>query len=554
MALVIYYSLVILMVIMSTASFVSFSLAHETEMEMEMTMAFQPSPPADEMWIAPNSDHSWDLEPTESDDLVLAPRRTYRKDPLDHFQIYTGGWNITSRHYWASVAYTGLPIFVIGAIWFATFGICLFLICLCYCFRQREPYAGYSPIAYALSLIFLILFSIAAIIGCVVLYSGQGKFHSNSINSLQYVVNEAESTSQSLRNVSEHLVAAKQTSVVQVSLPPNVQTDIDRIQTMIDTSATTLTTTTQHNSRHINKLLHSLRLALIIITIAMLLLTFLGFAFSMLGMTFPVYILVIAGWILVTGTFILCAIFLLLHNATGDSCAAMKQWIQNPTPHTALDHILPCVDHPTAQQSLTNTKQVTSQLVDLINTVITNVSNINFAPNFVQLYYNQSGPLLPTLCNPFHPDLSDRPCAPGEVHLDNATQVWSGSMCRASPSGICFTTGRLSPNLYSQFSATVNVCTGLYQYSPFLIQLEDCSYARQTFLDVQTKYCPGLEKYSQTVYVGLLMLATAVMMSLLFWVMYGRERRHRHHRHGKENMPRGFVYAKDQDCEDDKQK
>lgn len=278
----------------------------------------------------------------------------------------------------------------------------------------------------------------------------------------------------------------------------------------------------------------------------------------MLGMTFPVYILVIAGWILVTGAFILCGIFLLLHNVTGDTCAAMNQWIQNPTAHTALDDILPCVDHATAQQTLAKSKQVTSQLVDLINTVITNVSNINFAPNFVQLYYNQSGPLLPTLCNPFHPDLSDRACTPGEVDLYNATQVWSSSVCRASPSGICFTTGRLSPSLYSQFSATVNVCSGLNQYGPFLIELEDCSYARQTFLDVETKYCPGLQKYSQSVYVGLVMVATAVMLSLVFWVIYGRERQHRHgvtgrhHADDRENMPRGFVYAKETAGDGDK--
>lgn len=103
----------------------------------------------------------------------------------------------------------------------------------------------------------------------------------------------------------------------------------------------------------------------------------------------------------------------------------MNQWVQNPSPHTALDDILPCVDPSTVQQTLAKSKQVTSQLVDLINTVITNVSNINFASNFVQLYYNQSGPLLPTLCNPFHPDLSDRPCSPAEVQLDNATQVSS---------------------------------------------------------------------------------------------------------------------------------
>lgn len=101
---------------------------------------------------------------------------------------------------------------------------------------------------------------------------------------------------------------------------------------------------------------------------------------------------------------------------------AMNQWIQHPTARTALDDILPCVDNATAQETLTRSKEVTSQLSTLMNRVITNISNNNFPP-FIPLYYNQSGPLVPNLCNPFNPDLTDRACAPGEVRLDNATQV-----------------------------------------------------------------------------------------------------------------------------------
>lgn len=36
-----------------------------------------------------------------SSSLVLAAERTYRKDPLNGFKRYTGGWNIRERHYWA---------------------------------------------------------------------------------------------------------------------------------------------------------------------------------------------------------------------------------------------------------------------------------------------------------------------------------------------------------------------------------------------------------------------------------------------------------------------
>lgn len=101
----------------------------------------------------------------------------------------------------------------------------------------------------------------------------------------------------------------------------------------------------------------------------------------------------------------------------------MDQWVQNPTAHTALDNILPCMDNATAQETLLRSKEVTSQLVNVVNQVITNVSNINFAPNFTPLFYNQSGPLMPALCNPYNPDLTNRVCASGEVDLNNATEV-----------------------------------------------------------------------------------------------------------------------------------
>ncbi|KAK6782132.1 hypothetical protein RDI58_019928 [Solanum bulbocastanum] len=474
-------------------------------------------------------------EPPLNSSLILAAKRTYRKDPLNNFKRYTGGWNISNRHYWASVAFTAAPFFVVALIWFVIFALCLLFICLCYCCCRRVPY-GYSRIAYALSLILLILFTITAVVGCIILYIGQGKFHSSTVNTLDYVVHQANTTADSLRNVSGYLAAAKLIAVDQVLLPGSVQTDIDRIQTKINSSANTLASKTEDNKDDIAGLVESVRLALIILSAIMLLLTFLGFVLSIFGMQAFVYILVIFGWILVTGTLILCGIFLVLHNVTADSCVAMNQWVQHPLAHTALDDILPCVDNATAQETLTKSKEVTSKLVDVVNQVITNISNNNFSPSFRPLYYNQSGPKLPILCNPFFSDLTDRSCSPGEVDLSNATKVWDNYVCQVSPSGICSTTGRLTPIIYGQMAAAVNVSFGLYHYGPFLVDLEDCDFVRQTFGDIYSIYCPGLQRYSKWVYIGLVMVGLAVLLSLTFWVIYGRERRHRVYT--KEHMPK----------------
>ncbi|KAM5564409.1 hypothetical protein ABKV19_018813 [Rosa sericea] len=489
----------------------------------------------------PSTSPGWDFEvgfsgkslvegpfsaPIETSSVVLAAQRTRRKDPLDGFKRYTGGWNISERHYWASVGFTAVPLFAIAAIWFLGCGLCLLLICICHFCCQRQGY-GYSRTAYVLSLIFLVLFSITTMIGCVVLYTGQKKFHDSSTSTLEYVVNQADMTVGQLRNASDYLAAAKQLGVDQVYLPANIQTDIDQIGGKLNSSANTLAQQTTENSDDIRDLLDSVRLALIIIAAIMLVLTFLGFLFSMFGMQLLVYILVITGWILVAGTLILCGTFLLLHNVAADTCIAMDEWVQNPTAHTALDEILPCVDSATAQETMLRSKEVTAQLVNLINEVITNVSNINFAANFVPMYFNQSGPLVPLLCNPFSPDLTDRACTAGEVNLNNATAVWGSYVCQVSPTGICTTTGRLTPTFYSQMITGVSLSNGLYNYAPVLVQLQDCTFVRETFSDIYRDHCPGLRRYGRWIYIGLVMVSTSVMLSLVFWVIYGRERRHR---------------------------
>jgi hypothetical protein len=106
-------------------------------------------------------------------------------------------------------------------------------------------------------------------------------------------------------------------------------------------------------------------------------------------------------------------------------------------------------------------------------------------------------------------------------------QVWKNYVCQVSKSGICTTPGRLTPTFYNQMAAAVNLSYGLNRYSPFLVNLEDCTFVRDTFTGISNDHCPGLKRFSRWIYIGLVMVSAAVMLSLIFWVIYGRERRHR---------------------------
>ncbi|KAJ0984317.1 hypothetical protein J5N97_002673 [Dioscorea zingiberensis] len=465
----------------------------------------------------------------DNSSFLLAASRTHRKDPLDNYKYYTGGWNISNVHYWASVSFTAAPLFVIAAVWLLGFGLVLLLISCYYCCCSRRNYS-YSRLAYALSLIFLILFTCTAIIGCIVLYNGQGKLHGSTSSTLDYVVGQANFTVDNLRNFSGILSEAKTVGVDQIFIPADTGRKIDTVGAKLNTSASDLETRTADNSEKIKDKLDTVRLALIIVAAVMLLLTSLGFLFSILGLQFLVYLLVVIGWVLVAATFILCGVFLVFHNVVEDSCVAMQEWVVRPQAHTALDDILPCVDAGTANESLYQSKEVTYQMSNVVNQVILNITNKDFPPNAGSLYYNQSGPLVPALCNPYTNNLNNVTCNAGEVIFSNASQVWKNYVCNTtvvSGSEICTSVGRITPKVYNQMITAVRVSSGLEQYGPFLVQLEDCTFVRDTFGMINENNCPGLNRYSKWIYIGLAMVSSAVMLSLIFWVVYARERRHR---------------------------
>ncbi|XP_057420762.1 uncharacterized protein LOC130714820 [Lotus japonicus] len=453
--------------------------------------------------------------------LVLAQERTRRKDFFHHFRRYNGGWNITNNNYITSVLSTAIPFLAVAVAWFVIFGVILSVICACYFCCPGEP-NGYSKLGYASSLIILILCTVAAIAGCIVLYISQGKFDGTTSNTLDYVVSQAEFTAENLRNVSRYFDSAEQI-VIGVGLSPAVENDIDNVKKKISTATDYLSKKTRDNSKMLHRAIDAMRFALIVVAAVMLFVALLGFLFSILGLRCPVYFLVIVGWVLVAGTFLLCGTFLFLHNAIADTCVAMDEWVLNPTAHTALDEILPCVDNATAMETLAQSKNVTHSLVELVDNFISSVTNGNTFP------YNQSGPLVPALCNPFNSDYTLRQCAAGELALENATEVWKNYTCDASSSGNCVTQGRITPSMYSQMAAAVNVTYGLYHYGPFLVDLEDCTFVRRTFTEISNNYCPGLQSYTKWIYWGSVAVSVAVMLSLVFWIIHERERRHQIH-------------------------
>ncbi|KDP34977.1 hypothetical protein JCGZ_09265 [Jatropha curcas] len=456
--------------------------------------------------------------PSDDNKLLLAAKRTNRPDILRGFKRYRDGWNITNRHYWASVGFTGAAGFILAVLWFFSFGLTL---SIRYCCRWRVTIKGKgSERSQKICLILLIVFTCAAGVGCILLSVGQDEFHDEALHTLKYVVNQSDYTVQTLRNVTKYLSLAKTTNVAQVFLPSNVLDDIDKLNVDLNSAADILKEKTSENAGKIKNVFNAVRSALISVAAVMLILALLGFFLSILGHRHTILIFVVSGWLLVAITFVLCGVFIILNNAISDTCVAMEEWVEHPHAVTALSSILPCVDQSTTNKTLIQSKEVINDIVNVVNTYIYTFANANPSPSEKYNYYNQSGPLMPPLCYPFDSKLQDRQCASQEVSLTNASEVWRSYICKVSPLGLCTTVGRVTPDVYEQLVAAVMESYALEHYTPVLLSLQDCKFVRDTFQEITSNYCPPLEHYLHIVNVGLGLVSVGILLCLILWILY----------------------------------
>ncbi|KAL5830444.1 hypothetical protein ACOSQ3_019912 [Xanthoceras sorbifolium] len=455
--------------------------------------------------------------PSGYEPLLLAAKRTNRPDILRGFKHYRGGWDIADRHYWASVGFTGAAGFILAAVWFVSFGLALVAH---YCCGWRINIKGKGTVrSTRICLILLIIFTCAAAIGCILLSVGQDKFRGEALHTLKYVVNQSDYTVQTLRNVTEYLSLAKTINVAQVFLPSNVMDDIDRLNVDLSTAANTLSEKTSENSAKIKKVFNDVRSALISVAALMLLFSLIGLLLSILGYKHAIHIFIVSGWLLVAITFILCGVFIILNNAIADTCMAMEEWVDHPLAETALTNILPCVDQETTNQTLYQSKQVITDIVNVVNQFVYNIANGNPSPDYPS-YYNQSGPVMPPLCYPYDSQLQDRQCGPQEVSVANASVVWQNYTCQVSASGWCTTVGRVTPYYYKELEAAVQEMYALEHYTPPLLSLQDCNFVRDTFNNITSDYCPPLGHYLRIVNAGLGLISVGVLLCLVLWMLY----------------------------------
>lgn len=98
-----------------------------------------------------------------------------------------------------------------------------------------------------------LFFELGISAGCIVLYVGQGNFHSRTTRTLEFILHQAYATVDNLKNLAISLSAAKTIAVDSIFLAAQAQKGIDDIGTKISSTASILTDAVEDNAHTIQQ-------------------------------------------------------------------------------------------------------------------------------------------------------------------------------------------------------------------------------------------------------------------------------------------------------------
>jgi len=70
-----------------------------------------------------------------------------------------------------------------------------------------------------------------------------------------------------------------------------------------------------------------------------------------------------------------------------------------------------------------------------------------------------------------------------------------------------------------------NLSDSLHRNGPLLAGLVDCSFVIETFDQINKDDCPSFKRDNHQIFIGLVLVSTTMMFSVILWVVFVKERR-----------------------------
>ncbi|KAJ6366558.1 hypothetical protein OIU77_003026 [Salix suchowensis] len=446
---------------------------------------------------------------------------TARLDPLENFKKYRGGYDIKNKHYWSSTIFTGVYGYVIGVIWFLG-GIAYggFLLATAFCCKTRR----YGQLKKRLpchkqyhlwSFLLAIFFTILAITASGLVLGGNAKFHSRAKTAVDIIIDTANDAWKTMYNTTGAMKDMKKNlGVSNLRAAARASTFLTTTSEKLDAEASDIQRQAQKNRRLIEK---GLKIVYIVTTVTISLNLAALIALSVCGalrLRRPLYTLIVACWIMTVLCWLFFGLYFFLENFSRDSCAALKNFQQNPY-NNSLSSILPCDQLLSAKSVLFDVSQGIYRLVNQVNA---NLSTIQGVPY--------------TVCNPFSapPEYQYQPdkCPANTIRISEIPQVLKVLTCSSFDNGACANGQFISPNYYRTVEAFSTSIQSLLNVYPEMENLVECQTVKDAFSEILLYHCKPLKRYVRMVWASMVFLSLVMVILVLIWTLLAQLEQEHH--------------------------
>ncbi|KAI3768271.1 hypothetical protein L2E82_18813 [Cichorium intybus] len=413
-----------------------------------------------------------------------------RPDPLRHFRLYKGGYDIRDKHYWASTAFTGIHGYAMAGIWML-FGLTFGSYLIVKTFNGGfHPFINHPSSYYLASFALIVIFtSIAIIFSSLILVANQSSLH-RSKNLMDTILGGGTSMKQTIEAVMNGLIK------IQTLLQPydgeaydllNHITNQMRKETI---SIQNFVKEARNASNHAMKAVYIANLVFVTVNLVVLV----GGCVVLFLHWHPGFIiLIIVCWILTTVSWILTGFDFFFHIFAGDTCSAFEKFEQNQNPesNSIMSILSSCSNTSNSEKFMAQIGYTVHKYIAESNSEITTLAHKMVQPN----EESDDSFVIERICDPFStsPNYNYAPsdCPQDSIQIHDLPNILSTLTCeKHTPTDICKAQGRFFPeSSYGKTMAYIQSIENLIATYPDLQSLAGCTPVKHAISDVALHQC-----------------------------------------------------------------
>ncbi|KAK7406444.1 hypothetical protein VNO78_08070 [Psophocarpus tetragonolobus] len=434
-----------------------------------------------------------------------------RPDPLRHFKDYNGDFDVRSRHYVASAAFTGVHGYAFACVWLLCgLALAIFITVKCFCGGSTSlPFLD----RYYLLIFFLLLFftSLALIASSFVLATSQ-KTLRRTEQLKESVVGIGEDA---LRTIGRII---KTTNQMQFLLLP--------YNTQICASLNSTTQDLRSNSRVIRRFIdrsgqsfdeatHTSFVAHFVVLTVNLVTLFAALVLLPLNWRPGFIIIIFCFWILTSLCWFLTGFDFFLHIFAEDACFAFEDFLENPQ-NSSLGSMLPCINESFSGKLIAQIGYTIHRFIVELNS---NMSVIYRLLGVSEENEEQIGII--KICDPFSgaSNLSYVPhsCSRDAIRIGDISKILAKFTCHEGEE--CRKEGRFLPeasyNMAHAYSRSIQDLLDIY---PDLQILSKCTLVKNKVAEIVSHQCRPIRISTRLLWSSMLALSIIMVLLVLTWV------------------------------------